>query len=70
MVNQCIKNAISRVENQGNRWNAYKYIDYFCKRNHLTMEESVQIRNEVSKYIDENIDRLFPINFTINEVAC
>ena len=69
-INKCIENAISRIENQKNRMPAYSYISYFARRNKLTFDECEYVREQVSTYIDENSNRLFPINFTINGVAC
>lgn len=68
-IKKCIENTISRIENQRHRMNAYSYIDYFCKRNGLTVEENFYIREEIKKYIDRNSDRLFQTEFTINGVA-
>lgn len=65
-IKKCIENTISRIENQKHRMNAYAYIDYFCKRNDLTVEENFYIREEIKKYIDRNSDRLFQTDFTIN----
>lgn len=65
-IKKCIENTISRIENQRHRMNAYSYIDYFCKRNGLTVEENFYIREEIKKYIDRNSDRLFQTEFTIN----
>ena len=69
VIKKCIENTISRVENSKNRMNAFSYINYFCKRNNLTMEDNFYIREEVSKYIDENSNRLFQTEFTINGLA-
>lgn len=68
-IKKCIENTISRVENSKNRMNAFSYINYFCKRNNLTIEDNFYIREEVSKYIDENSNRLFQTEFTINGLA-
>lgn len=70
VIKKCIENTISRVVKQKNRMNAFSYINYFCKRNNLTIEDEFYIREEVSKYIDRNSSKLFPLKFTINGLAC
>lgn len=69
IIKKCIKNSISRIENSRNKMNTFSYINYFCKRKNLTMEDNFYIREEVSKYIDENSDRLFPNDFNIKGLA-
>ena len=69
IIERCIENTISRIENQKHRLNAFTYISYFCKRNDLTIEDEIYIRETVSKYIDDNESRLFPLDFTINGIA-
>lgn len=69
-VKKCIENTILRIENQKNRMNAFSYIRYFCRRNNLSIDEEFYVREQISKYIDENANRLFPLDFTINEIAC
>ena len=49
--------------------NAFSYIKYFCRKNNLPIDEEFYIREQVSQYIDENANRLFPVDFTINEIA-
>lgn len=70
IIKKCIENSISRVENSKHRMNAFAYISYFCRRNDLTAEEEFYIREKISEYIDENTERLLPLNFTINGIAC
>ena len=70
IIKKCVKNTILRIENQNNRMNAFSYIKYFCKKNNLSIDEEFYIREQVSQYIDENANRLFPVDFTINKIAC
>lgn len=69
LAEKCIKNAIDRIENPKHKMNVYSYISYFSKRNDLTIEEVDYIREQVSKYIDENFTKLFEVSFTINGIA-
>lgn len=66
LVEKCIENAIERLTDNKNKMNTYAYITYFVKRNNLSIEEDLYIRDEVSKYIDKNESRLFEVSFTIN----
>lgn len=68
LVNKCIKNAKERINNQRNKMNAFNYITYFVKRNELSFEDDFYIRDQISKYIDENLNKIFELNFTINGV--
>lgn len=68
LVNKCIKNAKERINNQKNKMNAFNYITYFVKRNELSFEDDFYIRDQISKYIDENLNKIFELNFTINGV--
>lgn len=64
LVNKCIKNAKERINNPKNKMNAFSYITYFVKRNDLTIENDLYIREQISKYLDKNIK----IEFTVNGV--
>lgn len=66
LVNKCIENAKERINNPKNKMNAYSYITYFVKRNDLTIDDDLYIREEIHKFIDENFQKLFEIDFTIN----
>lgn len=66
LVEKCIKNSIDRIEKPKHKMNVYSYISYFSKRNGLTIEEVDYIREQVSKYIDENFTKIFEVSFTIN----
>ena len=66
LVEKCIENAIERLTDNKNKMNTYAYITYFVKRNNLSIEEDLYIRDEVSKYIGKNESRLFEVSFTIN----
>ena len=66
MIELCIKNAIDRILNPKNKMNYNAYITYFVKKHNLTIEEDLQIREEIKKYIDKNIAVLFPVKFTVN----
>lgn len=68
LVNKCIENAKERIKNPKNKMNAYSYIAYFVKRNELSIEDDFYIRDQISKYIDENLNKIFELNFTINGV--
>lgn len=68
LVNKCIKNAKERINNPKNKMNAFNYITYFVKRNELSFEDDFYIRDQISKYIDENLNKIFELNFTINGV--
>lgn len=65
-VEKCIQEAIRRLTDSKFKMNAFDYIRYFIKRNELSMSEDLHIRNEVQKYIDENVQTLCPVSFTIN----
>lgn len=62
LVNKCIENAKERINNPKNKMNAYSYISYFVKRNNLSIENDLYIREQISKYLDKNIK----VEFTIN----
>lgn len=66
LVNKCIKNAKERINNPKNKMNAFNYITYFVKRNNLSFEDDFYIREQVNKYIDENLEKIFKLEFTIN----
>lgn len=66
MIELCIKNAKQRILNPKNKMNYNAYITYFVKKHNLTIEEDLQIREEIKKYIDKNITVLFPVKFTVN----
>ena len=68
LVNKCIKNAKERINNPKNKMNTFNYITYFVKRNELSFEDDFYIRDQISKYIDENSNKIFELNFTINGV--
>ena len=68
LVNKCIENAKERINNQKNEMNAFSYITYFVKRNDLTFEQDCKIREEISKYIDENAKKIFKLEFTIKGI--
>ena len=68
LVNKCIKNAKERINKKKNKMNAFNYITYFVKRNELSFEDDFYIRDQISKYIDENLNKIFELNFTINGV--
>lgn len=62
LVNKCIENAKERINNPKNKMNAFGYISYFVKRNNLTIENDLYIREQISKYLDKNIK----VEFTVN----
>ena len=62
LINKCIENAKQRIDNPKNKMNAYSYISYFVKRNDLTIENDLYIREQISKYLDKNIK----VEFTVN----
>ena len=66
LINKCIENAKERINNQKNKMNAFNYITYFVKRNDLSIEDDFYIREQVDKYIDDNFEKIFKIDFTIN----
>ncbi|MCI8654507.1 MAG: hypothetical protein HFJ48_01335 [Clostridia bacterium] len=66
-VEKCIQEAIRRFTDNKFKMNTFAYISYFVKRNELSFEDDLYIRNKVQKYIDENVQTLCPICFTINE---
>ena len=66
LVNKCIENAKERINNTKNKMNAFSYISYFVKRNDLSFEDDFYIREQVNKYIDENLEKIFKLEFTIN----
>ena len=66
MIELCIKNAIERLLQPKNKMNYNAYITYFVKKHNLSIEEDLQIREEIKKYIDKNIAVLFPVKFTVN----
>lgn len=66
LVNKCIENAKERINNPKNKMNAFNYITYFVKRNNLSFEDDFYIREQVNKYIDENLEKIFKLEFTIN----
>ena len=66
LVNKCIENAKERINNPKNKMNAFSYISYFTKRNDLSIEDDFYIREQVDKYIDDNFEKIFKIDFTIN----
>lgn len=66
LVNICIENAKERINNPKNKMNAYSYITYFVKRNELSFEDDSYIREQIHKFIDENFQKLFKLDFTIN----
>lgn len=66
LVNKCIENAKERITNPRHKMNAFSYISYFVKRNSLTIEQDLYIREQVNKYIDKNYKTLFQVEFTIN----
>lgn len=66
LVNKCIENAKERINNPKNKMNAFSYISYFVKRNDLSFEDDFYIREQVNKYIDENLEKIFKLEFTIN----
>ena len=66
LVEFCIEEAKKRVLDCKHKMNCYQYITYFCKRYELSIEEDLKIRQEISKYIDEKMNVLFPVSFTIN----
>ena len=68
LVNKCIENAKERINNPKNKMNAFNYITYFVKRNDLSIDDDFYIRDQISKYIDENSNKIFELNFTINGV--
>lgn len=66
LVNKCIENAKERINNPKNKMNAFNYITYFVKRNGLSFEDDSYIREQIYKFIDENFQKLFKLDFTIN----
>lgn len=68
-VNKCIENAKKRIEYKRNHMSVYSYISYFVKRNGMSYEEEAYVREEISRYIDENADKLFNLDFTIKGLA-
>ena len=64
LVNKCIENAKQRVDNPKNKMNAFSYISYFTKRNGLSLENDLYIREQISNYLDEKIK----VDFTVNGV--
>lgn len=66
LINKCIENAKERINNPKNKMNAFSYISYFVKRNDLNFEDDFYIREQVNKYIDENLEKIFKLEFTIN----
>lgn len=68
-VKKCIENTIKRIIDPKNKMDAYSYLDYFSKRNNLTIEENLFARTEVGKFMDEKFNELFEVSFTINGIA-
>ena len=68
LVNKCIENAKERINNPKNKMNAFNYITYFVKRNELSFEDDFYIRDQISKYIDENAKKIFKLEFTIKGI--
>ena len=68
-VKEWIENTIKRIIDPKNKMDAYSYLDYFSKRNNLTIEENLFARTEVSRFMDEKFNELFEVSFTINGVA-
>ena len=68
LVNKCIENAKERINNPKNKMNAFNYITYFVKRNGLSFEDDFYIRDQISKYIDENAKKIFKLEFTIKGI--
>ena len=66
LVNKCIENAKERINNPKHKMNAFSYISYFTKRNDLSIEDDFYIREQINKYIDDNFEKIFKIDFTIN----
>ena len=64
LVNKCIENAKERINNPKNKMNAFNYITYFVKRNELTIDDDLYIREQISKYLNKNIK----VEFTVNGV--
>lgn len=64
LVNKCIENAKERIKNPKNKMNAFNYITYFVKRNKLSFEDDFYIREQLSKYLDQNIK----VEFTVNGI--
>lgn len=64
LVNKCIENAKERINKPKNKMNAYSYITYFVKRNELTIDDDLYIREQISKYLNKNIK----VEFTVNGV--
>lgn len=64
LVNKCIENAKERINNPKNKMNAYSYITYFVKRNELSFEDDFYIREQISQYLDKNIE----VEFTVNGI--
>lgn len=62
LVDKCIKNAKERIMNPKNKMNAYSYINYFVKRNELSSEDDFYIRSQVDEFLDE----IITVNFTVN----
>ena len=62
LINKCIENAKQRIDDPKNKMNAFNYITYFVKRNDLSSEDDFYIREQISKYLDENIK----VEFTVN----
>ena len=64
LVNKCLENAKERINNPKNKMNAFNYITYFVKRNELTIDDDLYIREQISKYLNKNIK----VEFTVNGV--
>ena len=62
LVNKCIENAKERINNPKHKMNAFSYISCFVKRNNLSIENDLYIREQISKYLDKNIK----VEFTVN----
>ena len=62
----CISEAIRRLTDNQYKMGCYQYVAYFVKRQGLSINDSFYIREQIEKYIDNNISILFPVEFTIN----
>lgn len=64
LINKCIENAKERIKNPKNKMNAYSYIAYFVKRNELSIDDDIYIREQINSYLDKNMK----VEFTVNGI--
>lgn len=66
LIKKCINEAEKRVFEHKNKMNAFEYVTYFSRRHGLSFQASWTIKKALNEFIDKNFDKLFVIDFTVN----